>query len=94
MNVRLSEVWAKGGEGALELADEVMRLVEEPSDLRFAYEDGADIADALEAVATKVYRADGVDFTPAIEASTRRGCARTALAICPSAWRRPSTPSR
>ena len=65
VNVRLSEVWAKGGEGALELADEVMRLVEEPSDLRFAYEDGADIADALEAVATKVYRADGVDFTPA-----------------------------
>ena len=64
VNVRLSEVWAKGGEGALELADEVMRLVEEPSDLRFAYEDGADIADALEAVATKVYRADGVDFTP------------------------------
>ena len=65
VNVRLSEVWAKGGEGALELADEVVRLVEEPSDLRFAYEDGADIADALEAVATKVYRADGVDFTPA-----------------------------
>ena len=65
VNARLSEVWAKGGEGALELADEVMRLVEEPSDLRFAYEDGADIADALEAVATKVYRADGVDFTPA-----------------------------
>ena len=65
VNVRLSEVWAKGGDGALELADEVMRLVEEPSDLRFAYEDGADIADALEAVATKVYRADGVDFTPA-----------------------------
>ena len=65
VNVKLSEVWAKGGEGALELADEVMRLVEEPSELRFAYEDGADIADALESIATKVYRADGVDFTPA-----------------------------
>lgn len=65
VNVKLSEVWAKGGDGALELADEVMRLVEEPSELRFAYEDGADIADALESIATKVYRADGVDFTPA-----------------------------
>lgn len=65
VNVKLSEVWAKGGEGALELADEVMRLVDEPSELRFAYEDGADIADALESIATKVYRADGVDFTPA-----------------------------
>ena len=65
VNVRLSEVWAKGGEGALELADEVMRLVEEPSEFRFAYEDVADVADALEAIATKVYHADGVDFTPA-----------------------------
>lgn len=65
VNVKLSEVWAKGGEGALDLADEVMRLVEEPSELRFAYEDGADIADALESIATKVYRADGVDFAPA-----------------------------
>ena len=65
VNVRLSEVWAKGGEGALELADEVMRLVEQPHEFRFAYEDGADVADALQAVATKIYRADGVDFTPA-----------------------------
>jgi len=65
VNVRLSEVWAKGGEGALDLADEVLRLVEEPSEFRFAYEDGADVAGALEAIATKVYHADGVDFTPA-----------------------------
>ena len=65
VNVKLSEVWAKGGEGALDLADEVMRLIEQPSELKFTYEDGADVADALEAVATKVYRADGVDFAPA-----------------------------
>lgn len=65
VNVRLSEVWAKGGEGALELADEVMRLIDEPNDFRFAYEDGVDVEDALTAVATKVYRADGVDLTPA-----------------------------
>ncbi len=65
VNVKLSEVWARGGEGALELADEVMRLVEEPHEFSYAYEDGVDIADALEAIATKVYHADGVDFTPA-----------------------------
>ena len=65
VSVRLSEVWAKGGEGALGLADEVVRLVQEPSELKFAYEDGADVADALAAIATRVYRADGVDFAPA-----------------------------
>ncbi len=65
VNVKLSEVWAKGGEGALELADEVMRLVNEPNDFRFSYEDGTDIAEAIEAVATKIYHADGVGFTPA-----------------------------
>ncbi len=65
VNVKLSEVWAKGGEGALELADEVMRLVNEPNDFHFSYETGTDIAEAIEAVATKIYHADGVDFTPA-----------------------------
>ena len=65
VNVALSEVWAKGGEGALALADEVMRLVDEPNDFRFSYETGVPVEEAIEAVATKVYRADGVDFTPA-----------------------------
>lgn len=65
VNVCLSEVWAKGGEGALDLADEVMRLINEPNEFRFAYDDGADVAEALESIATKVYHADGVDFTPA-----------------------------
>ena len=64
VNVRLSEVWAKGGEGALDLADEVMRLINEPNEFRFAYDDGADVAEALESIATKVYHADGVAFTP------------------------------
>lgn len=65
VNVKLSEVWAKGGEGALDLADEVLRLIDEPSELKFAYEDGASVEDALNAIAKKVYRADGVEFTPA-----------------------------
>ena len=65
VNVELSEVKAKGGEGALDLADEVLRLIDEPSELKFAYEDGASVEDALNAIAKKVYRADGVEFTPA-----------------------------
>lgn len=65
VSVALSEVWAKGGEGALELADEVMRLVEKPKNFAFAYDEGASIEEAIEAVATKVYHAAGVDFTPA-----------------------------
>ena len=62
VNVALSEVWAKGGEGGLELADEVMKLVDEPHEFAYAYETGTDIKSAIEAVARKVYHADGVDF--------------------------------
>jgi formate--tetrahydrofolate ligase len=64
VNVALSEVWAKGGEGGLALADEVVRLCDEPSDFRFAYELDAPLATKIEAIATRVYHADGVDFTP------------------------------
>ena len=60
----LSEVWAKGGEGGVALAEEVLRLIEQPSALTYAYPTGADIEDAIASVATKVYHADGVDFAP------------------------------
>ena len=84
VNVCLSEVWAKGGAGALELADEVLRLVEQPHELSFTYEDGADIASAIEAVATKVYRADGVDFTPGAkrQLAELRACGFGNLPVC------------
>ena len=62
VNVALSEVWAKGGEGGLALADEVVRLCEQPNDFQFAYEDGLSIAEKIEAIAKRVYRADGVNF--------------------------------
>ncbi len=61
----LSEVWAKGGAGGEELAREVVRLCDEPSDFRFAYELDGGIAEKLDAIATRVYHADGVDLTPA-----------------------------
>ena len=63
VSVALSEVWAKGGEGGRALAEEVVRLCEEPSDFRFAYELDDTIENKLAAIATKVYHADGVDFT-------------------------------
>lgn len=64
VNVALSEVWAKGGEGGLSLAREVIRVCdEEEADFRFCYEDDLSIADKIEAVATKIYGADGVDLT-------------------------------
>ena len=65
VNVALSEVWAKGGEGGCALAEEVVRLCEQPSDFRFAYDVDDTIENKLNAIATKVYHADGVDFTSA-----------------------------
>ena len=64
VNVALSEVWAKGGEGGLALAEEVLRLCDEPSDFRFAYELDEPLAKKVEDIATRVYHADGVDFAP------------------------------
>ena len=63
VNVALSEVWGKGGEGGLELAEEVLRLVEGENNFHFVYEDDLSIEEKIKAVATKVYRADGVVFT-------------------------------
>ncbi len=64
VNVALSEVWAKGGEGGEALAHEVVRLCEEKSDFTYAYEDTLTIAEKIEAIATKIYHADGVSFAP------------------------------
>ena len=63
VNVVLSQVWAKGGEGGKALAEEVIRLVEEPSDFRFSYELTGSIEDKLTQIATKVYGARGVVMT-------------------------------
>ena len=65
VNVALSEVWAKGGAGGIALAEEVVRLCEEPNDFTFCYEDDLSLAEKIEAIAARIYHADGVDFTPA-----------------------------
>ena len=72
VNVRLCEVWAKGGEGGEELAREVVRLCELPNDFRFAYEDGDSIEEKLRAVTRKVYGGRDVIFTDEARAQLER----------------------
>ena len=68
VNVKLSEVWGKGGEGGIDLAKEVIRLIEEvPSRFRFAYDEKLSIKEKIEAIATKVYGADGVVYAGKVE---------------------------
>ena len=69
VNVALSEVWAKGGEGGIAVANEVIRLCEEgENSFQFSYEDDMSIKDKINAIATKIYGADGVDYTPEADA--------------------------
>ncbi len=65
VNVVLSDVWAKGGDGGVDLANEVVRLCEKDNDFTFAYEDEASIEEKIDAIVKKVYRGAGVSFTPA-----------------------------
>ena len=74
VNVALSEVWAKGGEGGLALADEVVALCENGDEagrsadtFTFSYEGDLSIAEKIEAIAKRVYHADGVVFEPAAQ---------------------------
>ncbi|MBR4725035.1 MAG: formate--tetrahydrofolate ligase [Lachnospiraceae bacterium] len=64
VNVALSEVWAKGGEGGIALANEVVRLCEEPNDFSFSYDTDDTIENKLKAIATRIYHADGVTIEP------------------------------
>ena len=63
VNVALSEVWAKGGEGGIRLAEEVVRLAEEPNDFSFAYELDGSIEDKLNRIVRKIYGGKGVVLT-------------------------------
>ncbi len=65
VNVKLSTVWANGGAGGTELAEEVVRLCEAENHFRFSYESGASIEEKLLAITTKVYGGSGVNILPA-----------------------------
>jgi formate--tetrahydrofolate ligase len=64
VNVALSEVWAKGGEGGMKLAEEVVKLCEQPNKFTFSYDEKSSIKDKIEAIAKKIYHADGVNILP------------------------------
>ncbi|NLM62660.1 MAG: formate--tetrahydrofolate ligase [Clostridiales bacterium] len=72
VNVALSEVWGKGGEGGMELAKEVIRLCEKENDFTYSYSLDSSIEEKIEAIARKIYRADGVEFLPAVRKQIKR----------------------
>ena len=59
VNVALSEVWAKGGEGGIKLAEEVIRLCDEPSDFHYSYELEGTIEDKINQIVQKIYGGKG-----------------------------------
>lgn len=64
VNVALSEVWGKGGQGAIELAEEVIRLCEKPSDFNFCYDEDLSIEEKIRTIAKRIYRADDINILP------------------------------
>ena len=65
VNVALSEVWGRGGEGGIELAQEVLRLCDQPHEFRFAYELDRPLRDKIEAIVKRVYGGSGVSYSAA-----------------------------
>ena len=66
-SVSISEAWAKGGEGAIDLAQKVIEATEKPSNFQYMYDVNDSIKDKINAITTKIYGADGVNYTPAVE---------------------------
>lgn len=65
VTVSISEAWAKGGEGTIDLANKVIEATTKPSDFHYIYDVNDSIKDKINAIATKIYGADGVNYTPA-----------------------------
>ena len=63
VNVAMSEVWGKGGDGGIELAEEVLRLCEQPHTFRFAYELNQPIKAKIEDIVRRVYGGAGVNYS-------------------------------
>jgi len=62
--VAVVEAWSKGGEGCQELAEKVLEVVKKPCEFKLLYPDNASIVEKIEAIATEIYGADGVEFSP------------------------------
>lgn len=63
VDVALAEVWEKGGEGGIELAEKVVKACEMPSNFHVLYDENLSIRDKLLKIATEIYGADGVEYT-------------------------------
>ena len=72
VNVALSEVWGKGGKGGVALAEEVVRLCEQPNNFQHVYTSEMGLKDKIRAIAQKIYRADDVDFSAAASREIKR----------------------
>ena len=59
--------WAKGGDGCIKAAEAVVKACEEPNSFHLLYPDDISIKEKIEIIATKIYRADGVDYSPLAE---------------------------
>lgn len=63
VNISLVEAWAKGGKGAIDLAEKIVDLCDEPSNFNYCYELEDGIKEKIEKIATKIYGAEGVEYT-------------------------------
>ena len=72
VNVALSEVWAKGGEGGEELAKEVVRLCETENNFEFCYDENLSIEEKLNAIVTKIYRGEGVELVASAKKQAKK----------------------
>ena len=72
VNVVLSDVWAKGGDGGVDLANAVVELCEQPGDFTFSYELDTTIEEKIEAVVKKIYGGDGINILPAAAAQIKK----------------------
>lgn len=63
VDMAVAEVWEKGGEGGIELAEKVIKAADTPSNFRFLYDVNLPIKDKLHIIATEIYGADGVEYT-------------------------------
>lgn len=70
--VVLSEVFAKGGEGGIALAEKVIELCDRPSEFKLLYDDDLSLKEKIETIAREIYRADGVDFAAGVLRKLRR----------------------
>ncbi len=84
VNVALSEVWEHGGKGGVELANEIVKLIEEPSKMQFVYDAALSIEEKINEIAKKVYGAEEVVFTPNAQKQIKQieGIGYADLPIC------------